>query len=79
MMEWQDIESAEFEQYEPNPRLLVSDEWGNLYIAQYAPNNSGDGSYSWFAEISNGCNCNEIEPVAYIPLPPPPAIGENDE
>lgn len=78
-MEWKPIESAEVEQYEPNPRLLVSDKWGNLYIAQYAPDNSCDGSYSWFAQISNGCHCNEIEPVAYMPLPPPPAIGENDE
>lgn len=68
---WQDIETAEIEQYEPNPRVLVRLDSGTVLIAQYAPNNSGDGSYSWFADQSNGNFCNEVAPTCWMPLSSP--------
>jgi hypothetical protein len=70
---WQDIATAEIEQYEQNPGVLVFVPEVGQMIARYGKSN--DGEYDWFPLDQ----CCTIRPTHWMPLPPPPFEGESHD
>ena len=84
-MEWKDIESAPRD----GTRILLFNDaevyvgrWFDLWATWGVNVKSTDGNWQSFANIGEekwGDRVLNAGPSHFMPLPPPPAIGENDE